>query len=78
MTVLNQQGDPQLRLQVELDGVADRLHAEFDAALGTDAVAGELTDVLSRFDEARIFTYLPVLAERETRQALRARQSVLS
>ncbi len=78
MTVLKPQDDPQIRLNAELEGVADRLHAEFDAALGYDTVASQLADVVSRLGNAKILTYLPVLIERETRRTLHLRQSSLS
>ena len=78
MTVLKTQDDPQIRLQTELDSVANRLHTEFDPALGPDAVTRQLAEVMGHFHDARILTYVPVLTERETRSALRLQQSSLS
>jgi hypothetical protein len=79
MTVLKpQDDDAQIRLQADLDGVADRLHAEFDEALGADTVTRRLADVVSSRADARILTYLPVLIESEARRALQLLRSAMS
>jgi len=59
------------KLSTEMDAVANRLHAEFDEKVGPDTVTTRLAETADRFRAAKVLTFVPVLAERYTRSALR-------
>lgn len=59
--------------QAHLHEAAERLHREFDEVFSTETVEALLTDSFSRLREtATVQTFLPLLAERFTRERLRA------
>jgi hypothetical protein len=68
MTQVAQPQDEQLRLQA----TERELLREFGPVLGEDRVRADLQDVLHRYDDAPVRTFLSVLVERETRARLRS------
>ena len=59
--------DEQLRLQA----TERELVREFGPVLGEDRVRSDVRDVIHRYDEAPVRTFLSVLVEREARARLR-------
>ena len=65
------QDDPKAQLQNEMADVASRLHAVFDERVGTDSVDEQLAAVMAAgFAEAKILSFVPVLAERAAKRRL--------
>lgn len=60
--------DEQLRLQA----TERELLREFGPVLGEDRVRSDVQDVVQRYDDAPVRTYLAVLVEREARARLRS------
>ena len=60
--------DEELRLQA----TERQLVREFGPVLGEDRVRADVQDVLHRYDDAPVRTFLAVLVERETRARLRS------
>ncbi len=58
-------------LHDEFEAMARRLHDEFDDALGSPAVEYAIAAVMEEFGEAKVLTFVPVMAERAARQRLR-------
>ena len=59
--------DEQLRLQA----TERELVREFGPVLGEDRVRSDVQDVVQRYDDAPVRTFLAVLVEREVRERLR-------
>jgi hypothetical protein len=57
---------------VNLEKARDRLAGEFSAVVSTETVAECLRDSAGRLADARIQTFVPVLAERIAREKLLA------
>jgi hypothetical protein len=68
MTQAVQPQDEQLRLQA----TERELVREFGPALGEDRVRSDVQDVVHRYDDAPVRTFLAVLVEREARARLRS------
>jgi hypothetical protein len=60
--------DEELRLQA----TERQLVREFGPVLGEDRVRADVQDVLHRYDDAPVRTFLAVLVEREARARLRS------
>jgi len=69
--MIDQVAEPGEHLRAEFARVADRLHAEFDDRAGSALVDQIFTDIASRFRNAKVLTFLPVLVERDARRALK-------
>ena len=59
----------------EFEGMSRRLHAEFDDALGSVAIDDAISAVVEEFGDAKVLSFVPVLAEHEARLNLRREQS---
>ncbi len=68
MTQALQSQDEQLRLQA----TERELLREFGPVLGEDRVRSDLQDVVRRYDDAPVRSFLSVLVEREARARLRS------
>ena len=68
MTQVLKPQDEQLRLQA----TERELVREFGPVLGEDRVRSDVQDVVHRYDEAPVRTFLSVLVEREARARLRS------
>ena len=58
--------------QRQLDSARDALVSEFAGRLPADAVADRFTDIVREFETAPIRGFVPVLAQRRTRERLRS------
>ena len=67
MTQVLKPQDEQLRLQA----TERELVREFGPVLGEDRVRSDVQDVVHRYDDAPVRTFLSVLVEREARARLR-------
>ncbi len=64
-------------LRDEFEAMARRLHNEFDDALGSAATDAAISAVVEEFGDAKVLSFVPVLAEHEARLNLRGQQSTL-
>ena len=58
--------------QRQLDSARAALVSEFEGRLPADQVAGRFADIVREFDAAPIRGFVPVLAQRKTRERLRS------
>ena len=58
--------------QLRLEATERELVREFGPVLGEDRVRSDLQDVVHRYDDAPVRTFLSVLVEREARARLRS------
>jgi hypothetical protein len=61
--------------QRQLASARDALVSEFEGRLPADQVAGRFADIVREFDTAPIRGFVPVLAQRRTRETLRSLSS---
>ena len=71
-TLINaREGRPEIN--ADLQDVAHRIHEEFDERLDPDAIDEYLVSVATKFDDAKVRSFVPLLVRRYVREELQGR-----